>query len=329
MPPQTGFAQLVALPENQSALAAAAELVLSLPEPLISPLFVYGQTGTGKTCLVSSVMQEAAAFTSCVLSANALPLPWDDDPPNAAERLDEARRCDLLAIEDLQHLPARATEVLVQLLDERSRRRLPTMVTATVGPAQLNQRGEPLPARLSNRLVGGLVITLQPLQPSSRHRCLREMANRRGLKLRDEIVTWLAEKLIGGRQIAGAIHEIDALQQLSRKPLALVDVRAHFAAPADAGRPTVERIVRRVSDYYHLEPRQLRSTRRQRGLLIARQVSMYLARRLTQLSLQEIGACFGGRDHTTVLHACRKVDRALKSDAKLRGAVQDMQAELA
>jgi chromosomal replication initiator protein len=90
----------------------------------------------------------------------------------------------------------------------------------------------------------------------------------------------------------------------------------------------VDRIVRRVSAYFRLEPRQLRSQRRQRRLLIARQVSMYLARRLTPLSLQQIGACFGGRDHTTVLHACRKVEQALERDAQLSGAVHDLQAEL-
>ncbi len=221
------------------------------------------------------------------------------------------------------------------MLDERLHRRLPTVFTATAGPAQLTHRGEPLVVRLTNRLASGLVVGLQPLQAASRRVFLRELARREqarlgGLKLTDEMLGWLAESLTGGgRQLEGAINQITALQALNRKPLTTGDLQVHFQVPMDAGRPTVDRIVRRVSDYFRLDPRQLRSARRQRRLLIARQVSMYLARRLTQLSLKEIGACFGGRDHTTVLHACRKVEEVMKSDAKLSGAVHELQAELA
>jgi len=95
----------------------------------------------------------------------------------------------------------------------------------------------------------------------------------------------------------------------------------------EASRPTVERIAHRVSAYFQIQPRQLRSPRRERRLMLARQVSMYLARRLTPLSLGEIGAWFGGRDHTTVLHACRKVEAALEGDVQLSGAVRQLHAE--
>lgn len=94
-------------------------------------------------------------------------------------------------------------------------------------------------------------------------------------------------------------------------------------------RPTVERIASRVGDYFHLEPKHLQSRRRNREALLPRQVGMYLARRLTGLSLQQIGAYFGGRDHSTVLHACRKVESALNSDLALSGAVRQLHADLA
>jgi chromosomal replication initiator protein len=149
------------------------------------------------------------------------------------------------------------------------------------------------------------------------------------LSLADEILNWLAVSLTGARQLEGALHRIEALQKLGQRPLTLAELQAHFAAEREASQPTVERIVRRVSDYFRVEPRQLGSVRRSRGLLIARQVSMYLARQLTPLSLQQIGACFGGRDHTTVLHACRKVEHAMQSDTRLAGAVRQMHAELA
>jgi chromosomal replication initiator protein len=111
--------------------------------------------------------------------------------------------------------------------------------------------------------------------------------------------------------------------------LTLDSVREQFQVQVEAGKPTVERIVRRVSDYYRVEPRQLKSARRQRRLMLPRQISMYLARQLTPLSLQQIGACFGGRDHSTVLYAYRKVEEAMRRDVALSSAVQQIHAELA
>jgi chromosomal replication initiator protein len=90
----------------------------------------------------------------------------------------------------------------------------------------------------------------------------------------------------------------------------------------------VERIVQRVSGYFRLEPRQLRSRRRYRHILLPRQVGMYLARQLTELSLEQIGASFGGWNHSTVLHACRKVEQALTSDMVLSGTVRRLHADL-
>src|SRR5207247_6729799 len=98
---------------------------------------------------------------------------------------------------------------------------------------------------------------------------------------------------------------------------------------ADAHRPTVERIAQRVGRHFRLDPRQLQARDRSRNVLLPRQVGMYLARQLTPLSLQQIGAYFGGRDHSTVLHACRKVEQALTQDVTLSGAVRQLHADLA
>jgi chromosomal replication initiator protein len=103
----------------------------------------------------------------------------------------------------------------------------------------------------------------------------------------------------------------------------------YFGVEAEANRPTVERIVQRVGRYFQVEPRQLQARSRARGTLLPRQIGMYLARQLTELSLQQIGAYFGGRDHSTVLHACRKVEKALACDARLSGAVRQLHADLA
>src|SRR5262249_27789262 len=116
---------------------------------------------------------------------------------------------------------------------------------------------------------------------------------------------------------------------LRSRPLDVDTVAEHFRDQADAARPTVERIARRVGACFRVDVRQLQSRSRYRNVLLPRQVGMYLARQMTDLSLDQIGAYFGGRDHSTVLHACRKVEDALGRDAVLSGAVRQLQADLA
>jgi chromosomal replication initiator protein len=323
---------LLSLPENRSALVAVAELARCLkanePDQAVSPVYLHGPTGAGKTCLVGALLEEIAG-DACVLSANAFPLAWDQSDPASADRYEHARRCDLLIVEDLQHLPARASGSLVQLLDERLRCRLPMVFTASCGPAQLAHRGSRFPARLTNRLAGGLVVALTPLSASSRRILLEAMTRRRRLPVADDVLDWLAASLTGGgRQLEGALNQLQTLRALNGKPARLEEVREQFRVEADVGKPTIDRIIRRVSAHFRVEPSLLRSPRRQRHLLLARHVSMYLARQLTRMSLEQIGACFGGRDHSTVLHACRKVEEAMKNDATLSGAVRQMRAEL-
>jgi chromosomal replication initiator protein len=183
-----------------------------------------------------------------------------------------------------------------------------------------------LPNRLTTRLCGGLVVRLYPLSPGSRRVFLRERAARRGLKLSNDVLDWLAEHLPGsGRQLDGALTR---LATLTDTPLTVETLAEQFRTEADASRPSVESIAQRVGRYYRIEPEDLQSADRRRHALLPRQVGMYLARRLTPLSLKQIGAYFGGRDHATVLHACRKVADALNRDAALFGAVRQLQADL-
>ena len=113
------------------------------------------------------------------------------------------------------------------------------------------------------------------------------------------------------------------------RPARLDEVADAFQEDAQAHAPTVERIAQRVGRYFQVAPRQMCSRRRSHEVMLPRQVGMYLARQLTGLSLEQIGAYFGGRDHSTVLHACRKVEQALTSDAHLCGAVRELRADLA
>src|SRR5262249_27709520 len=226
------------------------------------------------------------------------------------ETLEQARHSDRLIVEDLQHLHLRAVDTLVHVIDYLQARQRPVVVTANAGPQQLTHRGQRFPARLTNRLAGGLVVALQTLGPASRLTLLQDLAQRRQLAVPTQVLRWLANHLAGGRQLEGAIARLQTLVKHQREPLDVARGAAEFREQArgEGGGLTVRRIAERVGGYFQVEPDQLQSRRRYRNVVLPRQVGMYLARQLTPLSLEQIGEYFGGRDHSTVLHACRKVE---------------------
>jgi chromosomal replication initiator protein len=328
-----------------------------------NPLLLHGPPGTGKTHLASAlaeqVTRERPELTVFHLPASDLvgnqnnqttsepdgrsgeqdnvasdePLVEGEEEELTAVREPAedawaaARRCDLLILEDLQHLAAAAVGPLARLIDTLLARGRLLVFTANNGPQQLEHRHGRFSPRLANRLAGGMVVRLDPWQVKTRYRLLRQWTQH--LQVEDNALGWLAQHLAGGgRQLLGAVRQLEALADNNAAPLPLALVVEHFAEQPPTGPLTVARIAERVSGYFQVELRQLQSRARTRELLTARQVSMYLVRQLTRLSLEQIGAYFGGRDHSTVLHACRKVEEALTSDAVLCGTVRELQADL-
>ena len=326
MPTRSALARLLATPENRSALTAIQDLLLGLTatgDTPPNPLYLHGPSGTGKTVFIRAVAVELqqAGFDVCLLSAN-----------DFAEKDDfkHARAADLLVVEDMQHLPTRYVAPLIALMDDRLALGASMIFTALDGPARLNHRGTRFPNRLTDRLAAGLVVALEPAQAATRRKLLKLLGDEASVKVAPDVLDWLAQHLIGGgRQLEGTIKQLKALQRLQAKPLRLTDIQTHFRAQVDAKTPSVKRITEEVSGYFQVEPKHVRSARRSRDVLLPRQVSMYLARQLTNLSLEQIGKNFGGRDHKTVQHACKKVAEAMKSDAVLSGAVRQIHAELA
>lgn len=321
----------IPVPESQAAWLAvqdlAARVVSRKKFDSLNPLFLHGPAGVGKTLLVQSFVQEVLRRSprSVVNVVAAAELPsWLAGGNETYSTPD--RDCDVLAIEDLQFWRSRGDDLPLAALVDRCRAEGRALIlTAAVGPAEL----EGLSNRLVSRLAAGLVVGLLPLQAPSRHALLVALAQRRQLAVGGPILAWLAEHLLGGgRQLEGAIAQLESLARVHRGPLDLATVQRQFQPLADASRPTVEGIVQRVGDYFRVDVRQLRSLERSQSVLLPRQVSMYLARQFTDLSLAQIGSYFGGRDHSTVLHACRKIERALGRDATVSGAVRELAAAL-
>jgi chromosomal replication initiator protein len=318
--------RFVPVPENRSAFLAVQHVAdracARRPPSSGNPLLIHGAPGTGKTHVVSGLVEEVIRRSPQLAVAVRAARDLEMESQGHASELD----CDLFICEDVQHLPERAAGPLVQLMDHLSAHRQQMVFTASVGPGQLVH----LPARLTSRLASGLVVGIEPLSASSRLVLLRDKAQRRQLAVSADVLAWLAEHLTGGgRQLDGALIHLEALARLSPRRLDVATVSEHFREHVEATRPTVERIAQRVGGYFQVEPRRLQSAQRSWNVLLPRQVGMYLARQLTGLSLEQIGAYFGGRDHSTVLHACRKVESALAQDASVAGVVRRLQAELA
>jgi chromosomal replication initiator protein len=330
--------RFIQTPESCSALIALQTvgegLVSGGASQALNPVYLHGPPGCGKTHLVSLLVEEVTRRSPqlVVTRAQAADLAAVDPPGDEATVLQQASSSDLFIVEDLQHLGGpgagrgEVVEPFVQVFDDLLAQRRQMVFTANVGPGQLGR----FPSRLTSRLGCGLVVGLEGPREESRLALLQEKAQQRQLPLSRDVLAWLAGHLVGGgRQLEGALAQLEALARLHEHPLDVRTVSAYFSDQAEVVRPTVERIAQRVGAYFRVEPKRLQSRCRHQNVLLPRQVGMYLARRLTDLSLGQIGAYFGGRDHSTVLHACRKIKQALTHDAILNGAVRQLASDLA
>ena len=331
------FAQFLETPETHSALIAVREVAKDLAHGRVNfrnPLLIHGPTGTGKTHLMTALTQEVSRACSEMfiahVSANdfrAVDYEEPNNDANPSNLLATLLENDLVIIEDLQHLPVRTVTAFIQLLDSFKANNKQMLLTANAGPQQLQPLKGRFPARLLSRLSSGTAIRIDPLQAPGRKTLLKKTCA--PLSLSEECLNWLAQHLTGGtRQLLAVHQQLQTLREQTQQPLTLDVIRNHYRPHTTETQITVERITEQVSQYYRVKLHDVKSAKRYRDLLLPRQVSMYLARELTPLSLQQIGTYFGGRDHTTVLHACRKVKQALLSDYTLSGTIQQLQADL-
>jgi chromosomal replication initiator protein len=320
------------MPENSSARLAIDDvlerLVLHRSSGAASPLYIHGRTGIGKTHLVYALAEEVARRVPQAIVWRYSAVDFIAQAPLIGDR--DTDSCDLFVLEDLQRwVPAasrltRPLEQFVQLFDQLQARECQMVFTATVGPGQLDG----IPARLVHRLGSGLVVGIDPPGAQSRLKILQDKAQRRQLAVAPEVLVWLARHLPGGiRQLEGAVLRLEMLARASGRQPDLSSVAALFREQSETNRPTVERVAERVGHYFQVDVRHLQSRRRYRQLALPRQMSMYLARRLTGLSLDQIGAFFGGRDHSTVLHACRKLEKVVRDNATVASAVKEIQSD--
>lgn len=307
------------------------------PQPSLNPLVFHGDSGTGKShlCrgLVARWMHQHPRAKTLVTPASDFARAY-----HAAVEADDVedfrrrhRRFDLVLLDGLQELAGKesAQHELLILLDDWLRRGRRVLVTSTKLPAETAG----ITPGLVSRLMSGLLVPLSRPTLEPRKEILRRLAAAHALRIADEAVDRLAEKLDAPvPQLVSAVVTLKqrANGETSNGPatidLAIADA---FLSKDGADRElTLRDITSRVARYYKLRSSDLKGPTRRQAVVQARGVAMYLSRQLTGKSLDEVGRHFGGRDHTTVLHACRKTETLLADDPATRQAVDELKAQL-
>ncbi|WP_295555826.1 chromosomal replication initiator protein DnaA [uncultured Hyphomicrobium sp.] len=336
--PHHTFDNFVVGPANRMAHAGAiqvAETVLT-DNPAFNPLYLYSSVGLGKTHLLQAIAWEVKrrAENAQVLYLTAERFRYQfvealraQDPLSFKEKF---RSINILLIDDLEFMQGEKTEqefdhIINALLDGGRQ----VVVASARHPAQIERLNE----RMRSRLQRGLVAEIGGFDHELRQRVLdQRIAEKRaadpGFELSREVVDILASRLTeSGRELEGAVNRLYLTWQHMRAPItpdiAESVVRDLFQG-VEPRRIKIEDILRIISRHFGVSKGDLLSQRRHRSVVWPRQIGMYLAKQLTHRSLPEIGRRFGNRDHTTVLHAIRKIETVIAGDAGLRDEIDEL-----
>ncbi|HEX4613399.1 MAG TPA: helix-turn-helix domain-containing protein [Urbifossiella sp.] len=318
--------------ENRSAVRAARSLVRAVQRGKrapFNPLLLHGPTGCGKTAVVTALLAEltVGVATAQAVSAGDVARATAVDPGAEGFADADLRACDVLVLEDVQLLPPREAGAVADLLDRRTARGRAVVITTTAGPASLKE----LPQALTSRLAAGLVVPLDVPGPAARKAILAGTAATQTFRLTPDALDWLAGPGSGGglRSALGRLAGLALGAKAYPGPLDRVACETILAAsglPTSAG-PDVPGIIKRVAAAFGVTEKELLGASRLRRVLVPRQVAMFLAREVCGLSFPRLATAFG-RDHTTVLHAVRKIGAELTADERLAVVVKRLRADV-
>ena len=315
---------------------AASLAVAEAPARAYNPLFIYGGVGLGKTHLMHAighyVLEHNPSAKVVYLSSEKFTNEFINSiRDNKAEAFrNKYRSVDVLLIDDIQFLAGKESTQeeffhTFNTLHEESKQ---IVISSDRPPKEIPT----LEDRLRSRFEWGLITDITPPDLETRIAILRKKAKADGLDIPNEVMLYIANQIDSNiRELEGALIRVVAYSSLINK-----DINADLAAEAlkdiiPSSKPriiTIQEIQRVVGEHYNVRLEDFKARKRTKSVAFPRQIAMFLSRELTDLSLPKIGEEFGGRDHTTVIHAHEKIANLLKTDTQLQRQVKDIQEEL-
>ena len=321
---------------NNTFAHAAAMAVAQAPGKSYNPLFVYGGVGLGKTHLLHAIGQHVAAHKRgakvTYVSSEKFTNEFIDAIQNNSlvKFRRRFRQSDVFLIDDIQFLAGkeRIQEEFFHTFNTLHESRKQIVLTCDRPASEIQN----LEQRLVSRFEWGLVTDLQPPDIETRLAILRKKEKVMGVELPEDIVNFLAARIRTNiRRLEGALVRVTSFSSLTGRKLTIEVVEGLLREVLhEEGRFTIsiDMIQKKVAEHYDLRIADMTSKRRPEHIAFPRQVAMYLSRQMTESSLNTIGEAFGGRDHGTVLHACRLVKDRMQVDSQVRQVVNYLEKQL-
>ena len=332
--PNLTFDTFVTGKANQLARAAAMQ-VAENPGGSYNPLFLYGGVGLGKSHLIHAVGNGILARKPNAKVRYIHAEQYVSDVVRAYQRkaFDDFKRyyhsLDLLLIDDIQFFAgkARTQEEFFYAFEALVVGRKQIIITSDTYPKELKDMED----RLVSRFASGLTVAIEPPELEMRVAILLRKAEAEGVDLKEDVAFFIAKNLRSNvRELEGALRKVMAYSSFHGRVVTIDVAREALKdlLSASTGQVTVELIQKTFADYYKIKVADMYSKRRPIAIALPRQVAMYLAKELTQKSLPEIGELFGGRDHTTVLHAVRKIGGERNKNPEMNHALHVLEQTL-
>jgi len=328
--PRYTFETFVVGSSNQFA-QAACQAVAELPSKAYNPLFIYGGVGLGKTHLLHAVGHQISRrfpqLTILYLSSER----FTNDLINAirydrtVEFRAKYRTIGLLLIDDIQFISGkeRTQEEFFHTFNDLYDSHKQIVLSSDSSPKQIPDIEE----RLRSRFEWGLSADIQPPDFETRVAILKKKAETERVRVPDDIAYLIASRVKSNiRELEGSLTRMIAFCALTGREMSL-DLAEEILADLwgeEEKTITIDQIQRKVSEFFGIKPSDLKAKTRMKAVAFPRQVAMYLVRQLTHASLTEVGRAFGGKDHTTVLHAVGKIQSLLQEDPKLRKTIDTL-----
>ena len=333
--PDYSFDNFVTGPENALAHSAAVA-VANRPGTTYNPLFIHGGVGLGKTHLLQAICQliveSDPKMRICYMSCDSFVNQFLDCVRRGqmTQFRHRYRHVDMLVIDDIHFLAnrERTQEEFFHTFNELYQLNRQIVLSSDSPPQEIPQ----LEDRLISRFQWGLVAPVAKPVFETRVAIVRAKAALRGLELPDDVVSYIATHIdSNARELEGAITTLQGHIALRNRPMDLAlaqEVMGEHAGPNRSTQITLQQVINAVTDHFNVRLSDLQSKRRHKSITWPRQVCMWLARRHTRYSLEEIGGYFGGRDHTTVMHSIRIVEQYLKETPDFSRQIEQLEESI-